>query len=68
LIGWALMSVLLVLVLESQVKDLLAAKTEVDLKIEKSQSAEEKLRQTTELMESDQKAFKIVKEKLCRVR
>jgi len=49
------------------VKDLLTAKSEGDVRIERSQSAEEKLRQTTELMESDQKAFKIVKEKLCRV-
>ena len=53
--------------LESQVKDLLAAKTDSDAKIENLLSGEEKLRQTSELMEGDQRAFKIVKEKLCRV-
>lgn len=53
-------------VLEAQVKDLLAAKVDADKKVEKLQSSEDKLRQSVELMESDQKGFKLAKEKFNR--
>ncbi|GAV07996.1 hypothetical protein RvY_17762 [Ramazzottius varieornatus] len=52
--------------LEAQVKDLLAAKVDADKKVEKLQSSEDKLRQSVELMESDQKGFKLAKEKFNR--